>query len=77
MEKVWAGGSLEKSMRRSSSGAGGADCACGFGKEDRVGLRIVVARVRCVVSSEGGGGSEARTESMMEARHRKHSPLPK
>lgn len=79
-EDVNAGGSSEKSMRRSSSGTGadreergGSD----RGKLDRVGLRIVVMRVRLVVSSEGGGGREASTDSMMEAFHRKHSPLPK
>lgn len=33
----------------------------------------VVLRVRCVVSAEGGGGRDVR----VEARHRKHSPLPK
>lgn len=33
----------------------------------------VVLRVRWVVSSDGGGGREAR----VEARQRKHSPFPK
>ena len=33
----------------------------------------VVLRVMCVVSAEGGGGSD----TSVDARHRKHSPLPK
>jgi hypothetical protein len=41
--------------------------------ESRVGEEIVVVRVRLVVSAEGGGGSDAR----VDARQRKHSPLPK
>lgn len=43
------------------------------GKDERVGLATVVIRVRFVVSAEGGGGRGVR----VEARQRKHSPLPK
>ena len=49
----------------------------GEGAPDRgvvgVGGWSVVLRVREVVSAEGGGGREAS----VEARQRKHSPLPK
>lgn len=38
-----------------------------------VGDAIVVVRVRLVVSADGGGGREVA----MEARQRKHSPVPK
>lgn len=71
----WAGGSSERSIRRSSSGSGtgGGGGRRGFGKELRVGLAIVVTRVAFVVSSEGGGGSAASKEALQ----RKHSPLPK
>lgn len=40
---------------------------------DRDGGASVVLRVRWVVSADGGGGRDVR----VEARHRKHSPLPK
>jgi len=43
------------------------------GIEEVVSDAMVVARVRLVVSADGGGGREARTD----ARQRKHSPLPK
>lgn len=69
-----AGGESEKSIREGSSGAGTGRGGCDVrGKEDRVGLVIVVTRASVVVSADGGGGREARTE----ARQRKHSPLPK
>ncbi len=40
--------------------------------------RIVVLRVACVVSADGGGGRLARMEEAgrKEARQRKHSPVP-
>lgn len=86
-EKSSAGGGSgisEKSMSRSSSGSGaggggGGGCRCWRGKVDRGGLEMVVMRdaVRFVVSSEGGGGRAAAREVTIEARHRKHSPLPK
>lgn len=41
--------------------------------ELRGGGASVVLRVRWVVSADGGGGREAN----VEARQRKHSPLPK
>lgn len=70
-----AGRSSERSIRRSSSGSGtgGGGGRLGFGKELRVGLAIVVTRVRFVVSSEGSGGRAASKEALQ----RKHSPLPK
>lgn len=42
----------------------------------------VVVRCMCVVSAEGGGGSEERLSceglvGRIEARQRKHSPVPK
>lgn len=39
---------------------------------------IVVMRCACVVSSDGGGGSEDRSGSAgkRKARQRKHSPVP-
>lgn len=85
-EKLGAGagsGISEKSMSKSSSGscsgAGGGSWRCNVGNVARGGLAIVVTRAapRCVVSSEGGGGREAAREVMIEARQRKHSPLPK
>lgn len=49
--------------------AGGARLVVAVGDDG-----IVVARpVSCVVSAEGGGGRGL----IMEARHRKHSPVPK
>jgi hypothetical protein len=44
------------------------------------GARRVVVRWRFVVSEDGGGGREDRHEDWEEsidARHRKHSPVPK
>lgn len=75
MARGCAGGSSERSIRSSSSGSGtgGGGGRLGFGKELRVGLAIVVTRVRLVVSSEGGGGRAASSEALQ----RKHSPLPK
>lgn len=37
------------------------------------GARVVIRELRFVVSAEGGGGRGV----IVEARHRKHSPLPK
>lgn len=75
MARGCVGGSSEKSIRRSSSGSfmGGGGGLFGLGKELRVGLAMVVTRVRFVVSSEGGGGKAASREALQ----RKHSPLPK
>lgn len=75
IERVGAEWSSEKSIKRSSSGAGAGagGCCWARGKDGLVGLAMVVTRVRLVVSSDGGGGREVRTE----ARQRKHSPLPK
>lgn len=43
--------------------------------QDPGGGASVVLRVRCVVSADGGGGSDRVVNR--EARQRKHSPLPK
>ena len=45
---------------------------------DEVGLAIVVLRCRLVVSVLGGGGKEESkgVEDRIEARQRKHSPVP-
>lgn len=40
---------------------------------DRGGGASVVLRVKCVVSADGGSGRDVN----VEARHKKHSPLPK
>lgn len=69
-----AGASSDRSMSRSASGSAfGGGGGCDLGRRDCVGLLRVVTRVRFVVSSDGGGGRDVRTD----ARQRKHSPLPK